>query len=65
MASYTSSLTSTAPGSLNTAEAKAVFYVFHAAPEFLAAAIMLNINARERFDTGLWGDRMRFKKPKT
>ena len=46
-----------APGSLNTQEEKILFYVFHAAPDYLAAAIMLAVNVRERFSTGLSGDR--------
>ncbi|KAH9924984.1 uncharacterized protein BXZ73DRAFT_103361 [Epithele typhae] len=58
----TTSLSSTAPGSLNTDGSKAAFYIFHAAPEFLAAAILVCSNARRTFGTGLWGDR-KFKDP--
>ncbi|KAJ3529945.1 hypothetical protein NM688_g7782 [Phlebia brevispora] len=56
MHNKTPSLTSTAPGSLNTATSKATFYVFHALPEWLAAAILLAVNVRERFGTGRFGD---------
>ncbi|KAI0707440.1 hypothetical protein C8T65DRAFT_576791 [Cerioporus squamosus] len=59
----TTSLLSTAPGSLNSPQAKAAFYVFHAAPEYLAAAFLLSLDTRRIFDTGLWGDR-RFRDPK-
>ncbi len=61
----TTSLLSTAPGSLNSPQAKAAFYVFHAAPEYLAAAFLLTMDVRRVFATGLWGDR-RFRdlKPK-
>ena len=57
MRTWTSSLTSTAPGSQNTAGAKAAFYVFQAAPEVLAAALLLVPDVREHFSTGMWGDR--------
>ena len=55
----TDSLISMAPGSLNSVESKTTFYIFQSASEFLAAAIMLNINVRERFSTGLLGDHSR------
>lgn len=62
----TTSLTSLGPHSLNTRGEKAVFYVFHAAPEWLAAAILFAINVREVFGTGLLGDyRSKDKKPRT
>jgi len=61
---HTTSLTSMAPGSLNSTQSKTTFYIFHAFPEFLAAAIILNINVRERFSTGLIGDRTKDKKQK-
>ena len=56
---YTTSVTSTAPGSLNSTQSKITFYIFHIVPELIAAAIILGINARQTFDTGLWGDVMR------
>ncbi|RPD57706.1 hypothetical protein L226DRAFT_573586 [Lentinus tigrinus ALCF2SS1-7] len=55
----TTSLASDAPGSLNSAQSKATFYVFHSAPEFLSAAILVSLDARQVFNTGLWGDRRR------
>ena len=55
----TTSLLSDAPGSLNSAQSKATFYVFHSAPEFLSAAILALLDARQVFNTGLWGDRRR------
>ncbi|KAI0682134.1 hypothetical protein C8T65DRAFT_597483, partial [Cerioporus squamosus] len=53
----TTSLLSDAPGSLNSLGSKATFYVFHSAPEYLAAAILISLDARRVFATGLWGDR--------
>ncbi|KAI0342025.1 hypothetical protein BDW22DRAFT_1358150 [Trametopsis cervina] len=53
---HTTSLTSTAPGSLNSSSSKATFYVFQVSADLLAAAILANINVRERFSTGPWGD---------
>ncbi|TCD60128.1 hypothetical protein EIP91_010690 [Steccherinum ochraceum] len=55
----TDSLTSMAPGSLNSAGSKAAFYVLHIVSEWLAAATLLSINIREWFETGLWGDQFR------
>ncbi|TBU42565.1 hypothetical protein BD309DRAFT_923309 [Dichomitus squalens] len=52
----TTSLTSTAPGSLTSNLSKAGFYVFHVAPEFLAVAILMSLNTRRVFATGMWGD---------
>ncbi|PCH43738.1 hypothetical protein WOLCODRAFT_18531 [Wolfiporia cocos MD-104 SS10] len=52
----TTALLSTAPGSLNSAPAKAVFYALHIAPEWLAGAVLLGVNVRKMFDTGLMGD---------
>lgn len=52
----TTSLTSTGPGSLNDPASKATFYIFHAGPELLAAAVLLGVNVREMFGTGLTGD---------
>lgn len=59
----TTSLESTARHSQNDPESKAFFYIFHVAPEWLAVLLMLSINVRKRFNTGLWGDfRTRDKK---
>ncbi|KAH7888814.1 hypothetical protein F5I97DRAFT_1802893 [Phlebopus sp. FC_14] len=52
----TTSLTSTAPGSGNTAAEKATFYVFHIFSDWLAAALLLIPNIKEIFNTGTWGD---------
>ena len=62
----TTSLTSMAPGSLNTPGAKAAYYVFHAAPEYLTAATLMSLNVRQMFHTGRWGDRrLKDRKPST
>lgn len=54
---WTTSLVSTAPGSQNTAGEKALFYVFQAAPEVLSAGILLVVDVKSVFGTGMWGDR--------
>jgi hypothetical protein len=54
MWSRTTSLT--APNPLNTPGSKALFYIFHALPEWLASTILLGDNVRETFETGLFGD---------
>ncbi|KAI0359574.1 hypothetical protein OH77DRAFT_1038151 [Trametes cingulata] len=56
MAHWTTSLTSMAPGAQNSRRDKIFFYVFHVAPEWLAAALLMSVNAREMFRTGPWGD---------
>ncbi|RDX47484.1 hypothetical protein OH76DRAFT_1354119 [Lentinus brumalis] len=53
----TTSLLAEGPGSLNSPGSKATFYVFHSAPEYLAVAILISLDARRVFTTGLWGDR--------
>ncbi|RDX49335.1 hypothetical protein OH76DRAFT_1351148 [Lentinus brumalis] len=53
----TTSLLSEGPGSLNSAQSKTTFYIFHSAPEFLSAAILGLLDVRSVFNTGLWGDR--------
>lgn len=58
----TTSLFSEDPGSLNSAQSKTTFYIFHSAPEFLSAAILLSLDVRRVFNTGLMGDR-RFRDP--
>ena len=60
----TTSFTSTAPGSQNAPRDKAAFYILHAAPEFLAIALLVSQNVRQVFGTGPFGDlRMRDPKP--
>ena len=40
--------------------------MFHVAPEFLSAAVLMALNARRVFGTGPWGDRLaEDPKPKT
>ncbi|KAI0359573.1 hypothetical protein OH77DRAFT_1038013 [Trametes cingulata] len=58
----TTSLTSTAPSSQNTTHSKVLFYVFHIAPEWLSAALLLSVNVRRTYKTGMWGD-MNSEKP--
>ncbi|KAH7322287.1 hypothetical protein B0J17DRAFT_683535 [Rhizoctonia solani] len=36
--------------------ARALFYIFHLAPEWICVSILLSTNVRERFGTGRWGD---------
>lgn len=60
----TTSLFSTAPGAQNCPGEKAAFYVLHVAPEFVATAILVSLNARRVFGTGPWGD-LRVRDPKT
>ncbi|KAH9911672.1 uncharacterized protein BXZ73DRAFT_82664 [Epithele typhae] len=56
-------LESTASCSGNTPGEKAEFWIFHVAPEFLIAALLAAVNARQMFGTGLWGD-IKGKDPK-
>ncbi|KAI9062427.1 hypothetical protein FKP32DRAFT_1593586 [Trametes sanguinea] len=56
MHNWATSLLSTAPGSQNTSGAKAAWWVFHAAPELLASALLVSANLRKRFKTGPFGD---------
>ncbi|KAI0758499.1 hypothetical protein BD413DRAFT_488700 [Trametes elegans] len=53
---WTTSLLSIAPGSQNRGVDKAFFYTFHIAPEWLAVALLLSVNIRRTFRTGMWGD---------
>ena len=48
----TDDLLSEGPGSLNSHQSKAVFYVFHIAPEWLAIALFLSVNVRRLFGRG-------------
>jgi hypothetical protein len=52
----TEALDSTEPGSQNTRYSKVLFYIFHAAPEWLVSALVLSINMRKTFGTGPFGD---------
>ncbi|KAG6337093.1 hypothetical protein ID866_2004 [Astraeus odoratus] len=52
----TTSLTSTAPGSGNSAMEKVTFYLFHMFSDWLACCVFLVPNIREIFNTGMWGD---------
>ncbi|KAG8679972.1 hypothetical protein FRC11_003085 [Ceratobasidium sp. 423] len=36
--------------------ARALFYIFHLAPEWICVSILLGTNVRVRFGTGRWGD---------
>lgn len=56
MGNTTTSLTSTAPGSLNTTGPRVTFYLFHMLPEWIAIAVLFGFNVREIFVTGLFGD---------
>lgn len=44
------------PSPLNTPTSKALFYVFHVLPEWLASVILFGDNIRKTFGTGLVGD---------
>ena len=44
------------PSPLDTPSLKALFYVFHALPEWLACLILFGDNIRKTFGTGLFGD---------
>jgi len=55
MVNQTTAIDSLAPGSLNRPGSKATFYVFHVAPEWITAAVLIGINVKERFETGFWG----------
>ncbi|EIW83011.1 hypothetical protein CONPUDRAFT_37688, partial [Coniophora puteana RWD-64-598 SS2] len=52
----TTSLTSTASGSGNTAAEKTEFYIFHMLTDWTAGALLLLPNIKTRFGTGMWGD---------
>ena len=44
------------PSPLNMPGSKALFYIFHVLPEWLASAILFGYNIRKTFGTGLCGD---------
>ena len=46
MANYTDALLSTAPGSLNSSGAKALFYVLHILPEWIAGTLLVSVNVK-------------------
>lgn len=49
--------TLTAPGNpLDKSSAKAIFYILHILPEWIATLILLGYNTRKVFGTGPWGD---------
>ncbi|KAL0956338.1 hypothetical protein HGRIS_002487 [Hohenbuehelia grisea] len=50
------SLVSTAPDALNSKSDKALFYLFHIAPEWLAIGLLFGYNVREICGTGPFGD---------
>ena len=50
------SFLSTGPDTLNSTGAKAVFYILHAFPEWLASLILLTTNVRMVYGTGVLGD---------
>ncbi|KAH9916209.1 uncharacterized protein B0H18DRAFT_958911 [Fomitopsis serialis] len=49
MMSFTTSLTSMGPGSLNGPTAKALFYTFHVAPEWVSSTMLLVVNVRDMY----------------
>lgn len=56
MSNKTTSLVSLAPGSLNRVGEKALFYIFHVFPEWLAALTFSSFNLRRKLGAGAWGD---------
>lgn len=49
MRSYTHLLTDMGPGSLNGPTAKALFYTFHIAPEWISSVMLLAVNVKDMF----------------
>jgi len=43
-------------GSLTSHSEKALFYIFHALPEYIASSLLLSVNLRKLFNTGPFGD---------
>lgn len=64
MSNWTTSLTSTLPGSQNSPGDKAAFYILQAVPETVVNAALLLVNMKSMFETGNFGDRMWDPKPK-
>jgi len=53
------------PNPLDSSTAKAMFYIFHVLPEWLAALFLFSVNVRKTFGTALFGDwRWRDETPK-
>ena len=52
----TPALDAMGPGTLNTIGSKTTFYIFHVAPEFLAASLLFVFDMRRQCGTGLLGD---------
>jgi hypothetical protein len=52
----TTSITSTALGSLNSTGAKASFYILHVLPEWLSNVLLFSFNIRQMYGTGMFGD---------
>ncbi|KAF6763156.1 hypothetical protein DFP72DRAFT_525527 [Ephemerocybe angulata] len=52
----TPSLDPSLPGTLNSPAGKALFYLLHVLPEWVAAAILIVPNTRKAFGTGIIGD---------
>jgi len=44
------------PSPLDSSSAKAIFYLFHVLPEWLAILVLLSVNVRKTFGTGSFGD---------
>ncbi|CCM00423.1 uncharacterized protein FIBRA_02453 [Fibroporia radiculosa] len=53
---HSSGLLSTGPSSLNMPLEKAGFYALHEAPAWIAVVLLLSVDVRRRFHTGLKGD---------
>ena len=60
----TDSLTSTAPGSQNTHGEKIAFYALRDLPEVIVAGLLLSLDLRNIFGTGMTGDKFSNPKPK-
>ncbi|KZT68394.1 hypothetical protein DAEQUDRAFT_727971 [Daedalea quercina L-15889] len=56
MSAKTTSLLTTTPDSFNGFRAKALFYGLHIFPELIGAVLLLGINVRTAYNTGLGGD---------
>ena len=53
------------PNPLDSSTSKALFYMFHVLPEWIAVSVLFSVNVRKTFGTGLFGDwRWRDETPK-
>jgi hypothetical protein len=53
------------PNPLDSSSAKAIFYIFHVLPEWLAILVLYSVDVRKTFGTALFGDwRWRDETPK-